>query len=292
MGEEPSGGSLMPRNPPVVGGEAAAIDAADRPTTPRNLKEDLRSLGVTDGSTLLVHASLSAIGWVAGGAQAVIEALLEAVSEDGTLVMPTHSSGLSEPSLWRNPPVPESWWQTIRDETPAFDPGLTPTRLMGAIADGFRHYPAVRRSSHPQVSFAACGPNADLVIADHPLNRPLGEGSPLARLYELDGQILLLGVGHANNTSMHLAEYRANYPGKEWVIQGAPVTVGGERRWVSFTDLDGDDGDFTDIGDAFTDTGVERRGRVGSGEARLMSARDLVDFAADWMTRHRVDRPA
>ena len=290
MSESFSSDPLKEGTPPSVDGEAGAIRAADRPATPSSLTEDLRSLGVTEGSTLLVHASLSAIGWVAGGSQAVVEALLEAIGDGGTLVMPTHSTGLSEPSLWRNPPVPESWWPTIRDETPAFDSRLTPTRLMGAIAEGFRDYPGVLRSTHPQVSFAACGPNANRVVDRHSLEHPLGEGSPLARLYELDGQILLLGVGHINNTTLHLAEHRADYPGKEWVTQGAPMTVDGARLWVTFEALEGEDDDFELIGAAFAESGGERRGRVGSGDALFMGVRDLVDFAVDWMTQSRVDR--
>jgi len=269
------------------GGETGAIEAADHPATTTSLVEDLRSLGVDGGMTLLVHASLSSIGYVAGGAQAVVEALVETVGEEGTLVVPTHSSGLSEPSLWRNPPVPESWWQEIREATPAFDPLVTPTRLMGVVADTFRSYPGVQRSDHPQVSFAALGPKSMALVADHTLSRPLGEGSPLARLYDLDGHVLLLGVGHSNNTILHLSEYRAVYPGKLWVTQGAPVTINGERRWVTFEDLDGEDDDFADIGSAFADSGNERRGPVGSGEARLMRARDIVDYAVAWMTMHR-----
>jgi len=272
---------------PAAAGETDAVHAADRPATPRTLTQDLRSLGVADGMTLLVHTSMSALGWVAGGSQAVIEALIAAVGDDGTLVMPAHSTGLSEPSQWRNPPVPESWWPIIRDETPAFDADLTPTRMMGVIAEGFRTYPEVRRSSHPQVSFAARGPNAGIVVADHSFDRPLGDRSPLGRLYDLDGYILLLGVGHVNNTALHLAEYRADYPGKEWVTQGAPVKIDGERRWVTFEDLEGDSDDFEAIGGAFGAAGFERRGQVGSGEGRLMNVRKLVDFAADWMTSHR-----
>ena len=268
-------------------GESAAINAADRPATSRSLKYELRTLGVAEGITVIVHASLSRLGWVAGGARAVVEALRQTVGETGTLVMPTHSGDLSDPALWRNPPVPESWWQTIRDEMPPYDPQLTPTRMMGAIVEYFRHCPGVRRSDHPQVSFAALGPNAPVITAHHSLEHPLGEGSPLARVYELNGRVLLLGVDHTNNTALHLAEYRADYPGKKWTAQGAPVTVDGERSWATFEDLEGDDSDFAEIGAAFADTGAEQTGWVGSGEARLMGMRDLVDFGASWMTRHR-----
>lgn len=272
--------------------EQAAIHATDRPATSRSLTQDLRTLGVTAGMTVIVHSSLSRLGWVAGGARAVVDALLEAVGDDGTLVMPTHSGGLSDPALWSSPPVPESWWQAIRDETPAFDARLTPTRLMGAIVECFRHYPGLQRSNHPHVSFAALGPQAVAVTADHSLEHPLGEGSPLGRLYDLAASILLLGVGHDNNTALHLAEYRAAYPGKEWTAQGAPVTVDGERRWVTFEDLEGDDSDFAEIGKAFADSGAERLSQVGSGPARLMGMRDLVDFGAAWMTAHRIDHPS
>lgn len=272
---------------PAAAGETEAVKAADHPATTRTLIRDFRSLGVADGMTLLVHSSMSALGWIAGGPQAVIAALLAAVGEGGTLVMPTHTTGLSEPSRWRNPPVPESWWPIIRDETPAFDVRLTPTRMMGVISEGFRTYPGVRRSGHPQESFAACGPNADFVVDGHSLNRGLGDQSPLGRLYDVDGHILLLGVGHPNNTALHLAEYRGEYPEKEWVTQGAPMIVDGERRWVTFEDLEGNSDDFEAIGDAFAAAGFERRGSVASGEGRLMRVKDLVDFAADWMTTHR-----
>ena len=272
--------------PDETSSEAAAIERAARPATASSIAADLTELGLVAGSTVMVHSSMSALGWVAGGAQAVVEALLRVAGPDGTVMMPTHSGGLSDPAAWENPPVPEAWWDTIRADMPAYDPVLTPTREMGAIVECFRHVPGALRSAHPTVSAMAVGPNAATLIAGHELDFGLGESSPQARLYELDGSILLLGVTHANNTSLHLAEHRA-LAGPPQRTDGSPVMLGGRRVWVSYASLADDVDDFEQIGVDFDAAGLQRTGPVGAGTAHLMRARDIVDFATEWMRSHR-----
>ena len=258
------------------------------PSTVSTLLQDLQALGVRPGTTLLVHASLSALGYVNGGAQAVIEALTAALGPVGTLAMPTHSSDLSDPAGWSAPPVPREWHQSIRDTMPAYDPVTTPTWAMGAVAENFRTHRGVLRSDHPRQSCAARGPNAAWIARDHALDCAMGERSPMARLYELDSWILLLGVGHDRNTSLHLAEYRATYRSKRKTPFGSPVTIDGARRWLTVDDLDFDDSDFARLGADY-----ERESEsvfvagVGFAVARLMRMRPLVDYAVRWMERNR-----
>ncbi len=271
----------------VTTGETAIVGRSERPVTAASLVRDLSALELSPGVAVIVHSSLSALGWVAGGAQAVVHALVDVIASNGTLIMPTHSGDLSEPSRWRNPSVPQSWWDTIRAETAPFDPALTPTRAMDAIVECFRRAPGVRRSMHPTVSFAALGRDAATVVEGHELANGLGEGSPLARLYDLDGCVLLIGVGFDRCTALHLAELRADYPDKDWITQGSAMIIDGERRWVTYRDLDGDTDDFDELGRDFIATGVVSKHSIGSGEMMLMEVRSLVDFAVGWFEQHR-----
>lgn len=264
--------------------EQDTIEAVAAPNTRASLAADMQSLGVKPGGTMIVHSSLRSLGWVCGGPRVVIEALLDALGPDGTLVMPSQSGGLTDPANWKNPPVPRAWWQTIRDTMPAYDPVLTPTREMGAIAELFRTWPGVMRSAHPSNSFTAFGPKARAIVERHDLDDPFGETSPLARLYDCDAQILLIGAGYDCCTALHLAERRAA-PDAPTEKTGAPMIVDGVRRWVPYAMPQTDEDQFPVIGAALEENRAVRNGKIGNAECRLMALRRAVNLGTQQLKR-------
>ena len=262
------------------------------PYTAVSISSDLRALVLRSGDTVLTHSSVSSLGFVVGGAQAVVQALLDVLGPDGTLVVPTQTGDNSDPADWTNPPVPRSWWPVIREQTPGFDKSRTQSRWMGVVAETVRTWPGAVRSDHPQVSFAAVGRRAAEVTGVHQLDDALGECSPLGAIYRLDGKVLLLGCGHGSNTSLHLAEWRQASPPRG-VIGASVRRSDGTSEWISWTDVLPDSDDFEQVGAAFEAAGGlsgvsgVSAGLVGSATARLMSQRALVDFGTAWMAGHR-----
>ncbi len=253
----------------------------------QDLLEGLQSIGIEKGQSIMVHTSLSSFGYVCGGAQVIIEALLEGVGEEGTIMMPTQSWKNLDPSYGVHWEEPEKWWPLIREHWPAYDKDITPTNTMGAVAEMFRKWPGTLRSDHPARSVAAYGKNAKYLVSQHDLSDIFGETSPLAKLYEIDGYVLLLGTGYDKNTSLHLADVRANYPSKHMEENSSAMMVNGKREWVTYSTLYVDGEDFEEIGKAFEETMAVNKVRLGNAQLRFMKQRELVDFAIEWIEQYR-----
>lgn len=217
----------------------------------RSLEAQLRDLGVPEGGVLLVHSSFRAVGPVDGGPSTLIAALRAALGPGGTLVMPTMTGGDA-----------------------VFDPKATPSVQMGIVPETFWRQPGVLRSTHPGGSFAAAGPRAAEICADQPLEPPHGPDSPVGRVHALDGQVLLIGVGHSENTTLHLAEAIARVP---YAVKHPTVVAPGVTVDIAETDH---------CCQGFLQAhawmkGKERDGKVGQAHARLVSSRELVAVAVE-----------
>ncbi len=230
--------------------------------TPDAVSAQLRALGVRQGGVLLVHTSFRAVRPVEGGPAGLIAALRQALGPDGTLVMP-------------------SWGG--EDDRP-FDPATTPAAPdLGVVADTFWRLPGVVRSDQV-FAFAAAGPEAGRVTADPLLIPPHQPASPVGRVHDLDGQVLLLGAGHDANTTLHLAELVAGVPyraPKHCTVLGPD----GRLVRVDYGENDHCCARFALADDWLRERGLQREGRVGRAHGRLMRSRDVVAVAGEYLAR-------
>lgn len=216
-----------------------------------DLIRQLQALGVRRGEVLIVHTAFSKVGPVEGGPEGLIDALQSAVGPAGTLMMPSMADADDEP----------------------FRPEASPCLGMGVVADTFWRLPGVLRSDSPH-AFAARGSLAPELTQPHPMDIPHGPDSPVGRAYEHDAGVLLLGVGHDANTTIHLAEnlagvrYRKRYH--------ATVVTNGLPTRLDFSEVDHCCQNFSLLDDWLDAEGTQRRGPVARATARLARSRDIV----------------
>jgi len=216
------------------------------------LRGQLRALGVTPGSVLLVHTALSRIGPVERGPLGLIEALVAAVGPAGTLVMPSMAD----------------------DDDVPFDLARSSCGAVGVVADTFWRMAGVLRSDSPH-AFAALGPHAERITRAHPVDIPHGLDSPPGRVYQLDGQVLLLGVGHDADTTLHVAEHLAGVRYRQ--PKHATVLKEGKAKRYDYGETDHCCERFALLDGWLGER--QRRSRVGNAEARLARSRDIVGAA-------------
>lgn len=264
------------------------------PVTRSRLVRDLGELGLAEGDTVMFHTRMSALGYVAGGAPTIINALRDAVGADGTLMV---TCGWNDAPPYDFTDWPAEWQAAVRADHPAYDPQVSEAdHDNGRLPEALRRWPGAVRSRHPDVSFAALGPAARSLMDDHPWDDPHGPDSPLARLAACGGRVLLLGAPLDTLTLLHHAEALAEAPGKRFVDYEQPIIVDGERVWRRFHDIDSENGafDYTPVVPEGQDpfeaiardmlaAGHGRRGRVGAATSHLFEAPDVVAFGVDWI---------
>ncbi len=266
----------------------------DRPIiTKSRLVSDLRGLGLQAGQVVMLHVSVKAVGWIVGGPEVVIDALLEVLTPAGTLMM--YVAWESDVYEMDTEDWPEERKQAYLAEHPPFDPARSRAyRKWSILTEYLRTRPGAHRSANPEGSMAAVGAQAEWLTRDHPLQHGAGPGSPLEKLVQAGGKVLLLGSPLSDVTVLHYAEYLADVPNKRMVRYRVPLLREGRREWVWVEELDGNrgiaewpEGDhyFPYIVHRFLVSGRGRAGNVGAAESYLLEAPELVDFAARWMER-------
>ena len=209
----------------------------------------LRALGLEPGARVAVHSSLRSLGRVERGADGVVDALLEAVGPDGLVVVPTFSY-----------------------DNEVFDPAVTPGRT-GAVSEALRRRPEAVRSLHPFYSVAAIGGGAAALCEGHELLPATAAGTPLDRLAESGGFVLLLGVGHTSNTTVHVGEFRAGAPYLDIPFDPAWPRGAGHHAYDRFP---GCSKAFGAVELGLRRRGAIRDGRIGRALVQLVPGRAVI----------------
>jgi aminoglycoside 3-N-acetyltransferase len=265
-------------------------------STRTSLTRDLRRLGVAAGQTVMLHASLRAVGPVIGGPDEVHLALQDAVGPEGTVMMYVGcQDGFDDIGRGVLSAEQES---AILAHQPPFDfQHARAARAFGALAEFFRSYPGTVCSHGICGRMAARGANAAWLMADQPWNYGFGHGSPLDKLCQSGGKVLLLGSSHDEVTLLHFAEHIAPFEGKRIARYKVPVMRDGARIWIGCEEFDtGSKGvhpnwpqdAFARIVDDFIATsagsGTCSTGTAGRAPSVLLDAASLVSHAMPIMT--------
>jgi aminoglycoside 3-N-acetyltransferase len=252
----------------------------------KELADDFRALGVSPGDVVMLHASVRAVGPVAGGPNEIHLALADALSAEGTLLMytgcPRHYDEIGRGNL-----SPEQEGE-LREKMPAFDPFTAPSaRDNGALVEFFRTFPGTRVNDHV-TRFAAAGKDAEYLLSGQQWDFSYGHGSVLERFVQLGGKILLLGSDHDNVTFLHHVEHVVDIPGKIVVTYLVPVMENGRRVWREMKEFDTSerahaswpDNFFSRIVDGYLSRSRNEGGMVGNARSHLIDAKDLSEYAA------------
>jgi aminoglycoside 3-N-acetyltransferase len=254
------------------------------------LADGFRALGVRPGDTVMLHASVRAVGSIAGGPDQIHLALKDALTPGGTLMMyASCPEGYDDVGRGHLTPAQE---RTLLDKQPPFDAYTAKAaRDNGALVEFVRSFPDSLVNNHV-ARFVVWGRHAAHLISEQPWDFAFGRGSALERFLDLDGRILLLGCDHDNVTFLHYAEHIVDIPDKRVARFEVPWLENGERVWREMAEFDTSDAGahaswpprfFAQIVNAHLSRTRNRGGRVGNAHSFLTDARGLLDVALEQM---------
>jgi aminoglycoside 3-N-acetyltransferase len=271
--------------------------AGRRPFVRRStLAAGLRAIGVREGDVLFAHTSMRSLGWVVGGADTVVNALLDAVGPRGTV---------AAVASWSDIPLRMDEWEPARrlaylEEMPGFDPDQSEANpLYGRLPERLRSWPGSRKSGHPDQRVIAIGARAAWLTERHPLDDSFGPGTPFERLVEARGTVLMLGAPLRSLTLLHHAEALARVPSKRRRTYALPFATPAGTEWRRLSDIDVEYGPlpYADVVAAVSDplegiaamarcalaAGIGRRRMIAGADSHLFPAAALVRFAVGWL---------
>lgn len=245
--------------------------------TKQDIIQQLQNIGIQRGMLVIVDAQSEHLGYISGGIQTFIDALMQCVGYDGTIVMPAFTPTLLDPACYGAEKIDRENWELLRDNALPFNKKLTPPDTDDVMVHQFLRNEGVVRSYHPIYSFAAWGKYAKLICDKHPLHFGLSKESPLGKLTELNGFVLLAGCGYDACTAFQLARYSGEQlPIK---ILSSPIEHNNQVLWKDMLDLELDNSGFEVIGEVMEERKIVKNMYLNAARCRLFSAREAVNIA-------------
>lgn len=249
-------------------------------STKEDIKRQLEAIGIQKGMLLMIQGDIKNLGYICGGAQALLEAIMDCIGFEGTIVMPSFTPDVLDPACMKNLCIDKENWEYVRKESMPFDKKLSAPNKEDELVLQLLRNDGVVRSYHPNYSFVAWGKYAKIICDKHALHFGLSKDSPLGRIYELNGFVLMLGKDYKDCTMFHLAHYNGDtLPIK---IVTAPIEKNNKLNWKDMLDLDLNDEGFDIIGEIMEERKIVRSMYIGTGQCRLYSSREAVNIATSY----------
>lgn len=258
--------------------------------TRASLRHDLIRIGLRAGDAVMVHAAMRTVGPLLNGPDALSHAILDVVGPEGTLLVYTSWDSVHEDLLDGDGRVLPEW----REHVPGFDPRASrAARMNGVIAEFVRTMPGALRSANPGASVAAIGKLADWITTDHRLDWGYGEGTPLSKLVEIGGRVLMVGAPWDTMTLVHHADHLADIADKRKIAIEVPFAGARGTEWQFIEEFETGDPVHADLPENYIEqivTDYVARGggtqdRIGGAPSLLVDARPMLMFAVEWLER-------